>query len=70
MLTIALAMILLSIWNTVKTLQRGTIDDNDEPLSTGQSRGNRGRRVFMMTVNWLFPLFSVIMLGLVTLLAS
>jgi len=63
----AVAMILISLWNTVHTLRRGTIDDITDPL-TAQPTGNpRGIRAFVMVTNWLFPVFAAIM-GLVIFL--
>lgn len=62
------AMILLSIWNTIRTLRRGTIDDVTEPMAAELPSGRvRRMRAFVMVTNWLFPIFAVIM-GLVILL--
>lgn len=58
----AVAMVLLSVWNTIQTLRRGNIDDITEPLPARPAAGIRGRRVFVMLTNWLFPLFAAIML--------
>ncbi|MGM7696969.1 hypothetical protein [Microbacterium sp. A84] len=61
------AMILLSIWNTIRTLRRGTIDDITDPMAEVPSGRARGMRAFVMVTNWLFPIFAMIM-GLVILL--
>lgn len=61
------AMILLSLWNTIRTLQRGTIDDITEPMTALPTGSSRARRVFVMLTNWLFPVFAAIM-GLVIFL--
>ena len=58
----AVAMVLLSVWNTIQTLRRGNIDDITEPIPARPAAGIRGRRVFVMLTNWLFPLFAAIML--------
>lgn len=62
-----LAMILLSLWNTIRTLRRGTIDDITEPMTALPTDSSRGRRAFVMVTNWLFPIFAAIM-GLVIFL--
>lgn len=61
------AMILLSLWNTIRTLRRGTIDDITEPITALPTGSSRARRVFVMLTNWLFPVFAAIM-GLVIFL--
>ena len=58
----AVTMVLLSVWNTIQTLRRGNIDDITEPIPAQPAAGIRGRRVFVMLTNWLFPLFAAIML--------
>ena len=65
----AVAMVLLSVWNTIRTLRRGSIDDITDPLPAGSAGTNRGRRAVVMLINWLFPLFAAIMLGMFVLLA-
>lgn len=57
----AVAMVLLSIWNTIRTLRRGNIDDITEPLPGPPSGRNRGRRAFVMLSQWFFPLFAAIL---------
>ena len=66
----AVAMVLLSVWNTIQTLRRGNIDDITEPIPAQPAAGIRGRRVFVMLTNWLFPLFAAIMLCGVVLLTT
>lgn len=61
------AMIVLSIWNTFRTLRRGTIDDITDPLTARPTGHARGMRAFVMVTNWLFPIFAIIM-GLVIFL--
>jgi hypothetical protein len=58
----AVAMVLLSVWNTIQTLRRGNLDDITEPIPSRLAAGIPGRRVFVMFTNWLFPLFAAIML--------
>ena len=57
----ALTMILLSLWSTVQTLRRGTIDDITEPMTALPTGNPRGMRTFVMLTNWLFPAFAAIM---------
>lgn len=58
----AIAMILVSIWNTIHTLRRGTIDDITDP-AVAVSQNRRGSmRVFMLATDWLFPIFAIIMM--------
>ena len=66
----AVTMVLLSVWNTIQTLRRGNIDDITEPIPAQPAAGIRGRRVFVMLTNWLFPLFAAIMLCGVILLTT
>ena len=66
----AVAMVLLSAWNTIQTLRRGNLDDITEPIPARPTAGTRGRRVFVMLTNWLFPLFAAIMLSIVVLLTT
>lgn len=54
----AVAMVLLSVWNTIQTLRRGNLDDITEPIPARPAAGIPGRRVFVMFTNWLFPLFA------------
>jgi hypothetical protein len=54
-------MILLSLWNTVHTLRRGTIDDIIEPITKRPTGNPRGMRAFVMLTNWLFPAAAAIM---------
>jgi len=61
LLASGVAMILLSLWNTIQTLRRGTIDDITEPLTALPTGNSRARRVFVMFTNWLFPIFAAIM---------
>ncbi|KGJ80123.1 hypothetical protein GY21_03230 [Cryobacterium roopkundense] len=61
LLSSGIAMVLLSAWNTIQTLRRGTLDDITEPIPTRPSASVRGRRVFVMLTNWLFPLLATIM---------
>lgn len=63
----AAAMILLSLWQTIRTLRRGTIDDITEPGTALPTGSSRARRAFVMLTNWLFPVFAALM-GLVTFL--
>lgn len=66
----AVAMVLLSVWNTIQTLRRGNIDDITEPIPARPAASIRGRRVFVMLTNWLFPLFAAIMLSVVVLFTT
>jgi len=63
------AMVLLSLWGTIQTLRRGTIDDITEPITAVPTGRARARRAFVMLTNWLFPLFAMIM-GLVIFLLT
>lgn len=63
------AMVLLSIWSTIRTVQRGTIDDITEPLAAEPKGRARGMRAFVIVTNWLFPLFAIIMGLVIALLA-
>ena len=65
----AMALILLSLWNTVQTLRRGTIDAITEPLSAQPTGNSRGVRAFVMLTNWLFPALAAVM-GLVIFLIT
>lgn len=69
MLCTAVVMILLSVWNTVKTLQRGNTDEITDPLAAMPARPHRGHLGFRLFVSWIFPVFAVIALGLVLVLA-
>ena len=62
------AMVLLSLWNTVQTLRRGNVDDITTPLPEQLPHRYQARRAFSMLANWFFPLFAAIMLGLFLLL--
>jgi hypothetical protein len=64
----ALTLVVLSAWNTIRTIRRGTIDDITEPLTALSARTGRRSRVFMLIINWLFPILALVMLGLLLLL--
>ncbi|WP_104177225.1 hypothetical protein [Cryobacterium sp. Y50] len=66
----AIAMVLLSTWNTIQTLRRGNLDDITAPIPARPAAGIRGMRVFVMFTNWLFPLFAAIMLCVVILFTT
>ncbi|KFF59114.1 hypothetical protein JF66_13740 [Cryobacterium sp. MLB-32] len=57
-----LAMVLLSVVNTIQTLRRGSLDDITEPIPGRPAAGVLGRRVFVMFANWLFPLGAALLL--------
>lgn len=59
----ALVMIAQSVFNTVRTLRSTSDDDIIDPLAVKQSSGT-GTKIFVHVTNWLFPIFSLAMLGL------
>ena len=69
LLASGVAMILLSLGNTIRTLRRGTIDDITEPITALPTGSARAGRVLVMLTNWLFPVVAAIM-GLVILLLT
>jgi hypothetical protein len=66
----AVIMVAMSIWGTIRTLRRGTMDDIPEPGTVTRSKAARGIAVFRMITHWLFPIFATLMLGLFLLIDS
>jgi hypothetical protein len=64
----ALVMVALSILLTVRSRRPGSGDEIIDPLADASSDSGMGARVGMLITNWLFPLFSLVMLGFVSLL--
>ena len=63
----ALVMVALSIVLTVRSGRPGSGDEIIDPLSEASTGNGLGARVGMLVTNWLFPLFALAMLGLVSL---
>jgi len=64
----ALVMVSLSILLTVRSRRPGSGDEIIDPLADVPAGAGLGVRVGMLITNWLFPLFSLVMLGFVSLL--
>lgn len=59
----AIAMVALSVWSTIQSVRRGSADDIIDPLTSAPDARSRGGRAFAILTNWLFPIFtSVLML--------
>lgn len=54
----------------VITLRSVDTDEVVEPLQADGAGGRRGRRAFLVVIDWLFPLLAVFMFGVVWLLHS
>ena len=63
----ALVMVALSILLTVRSRRPGSGDEIIDPLADVSAGSSLGARVGMLVTNWMFPLFSLIMLGLTSL---
>jgi hypothetical protein len=58
-------MVVLSIWNTVRSARPGSGDEIVDPLGEAPTDDGLGSRALMLITNWLFPVFALAMLGLV-----
>lgn len=59
------ALIVLSIVGTIVTIRSQDGDEIVEPLQAQQGTGpRRGRQVFLIFVNWLFPIFAIVIFAL------
>ncbi|MCU1447342.1 hypothetical protein [Cryobacterium sp.] len=67
LVTCSLVMVALSIMNTVRARRPGSSDGIIDPLAEASAGEGRGTRVAMVVTNWLFPLFALVMLGVVSL---
>jgi hypothetical protein len=65
----ALALVLISVGSTIRTLRRGGVDDITDPRQGPTSGSTRSGLVLALVTNWLFPIFSALMFAVVTLVS-
>lgn len=63
----AVAMVALSVWSTIQSVRRGNADDIVDPLTSAADARSRGGRVFAILTNWLFPVFTSVLMLVVLL---
>ncbi|MCU1519341.1 MAG: hypothetical protein JWQ75_4062 [Pseudarthrobacter sp.] len=60
----AVAMVVLSIMNTIRSRRPGSREEITDPRSGAERSNGTGAQIMVLVTNWLFPICALAMLGL------